>query len=123
MDFEVDRTVTGEGVLFDKEVSARKHAEQYDKEVVSIDGKWLAKNRVADRGPLPSEVGDVVVEHVGQRFSVWAVVKPVEQSPGADVVPECYWTSADAARAAGSLAPDSRVFWRRADGSWTVVLP
>lgn len=120
-----ERKVVPDGVLFQSERSARIYADQHDKDVVEVDGGWLARNRACatQKGPMPTKEGDVIVQHLNQLFRVWLITSDGAQGPDRNVAPLEKWNRAEAEQAAREWMEDTggRIFLLQKDGEWTIM--
>ena len=118
-----DGAVTADGIFYlTEQQHARIAADALDKDLVQVEGGWLAQNRHTETGSMLTSAGDVIVRHVNQRWDVWQVTQDGEELPdfvaasppiGLQVV----WSKAEAESAVSELAPVS-VFWLQNDGAW-----
>ena len=121
-----DHAAHGAGVVFKSYESARKFAETFDKDLVRIDGKvsgWLAQNRAAMPGPMPTADGDVIVHHVHQRFQLWIVTSDGAQQPDPNIESRKYWTLAEAEHTARISAKETggMIYRLQNDDCWTIL--
>ena len=112
-------TTTPQGVFFTTKAQAQTFAEYSDKDLVEVDGGWLAQNRELSTAPMPTRVGDVIVRRTALIFHVWTVRENDSQTQD----PDAYWTwnwahAADRAREA-TIETGGRVFLASNKG-WTL---
>ena len=108
MYLESGRVVTGEGVLFQSKELAQKYADAYDKDLVEVDGGWLAKNRVTEHGPMPTKEGDVVIFHFHQLYRMWVAPLDGAQGPDPDIDPLDFWEREEGQRGRDQLGEGKR---------------
>jgi hypothetical protein len=117
-----DHETTPEGVIFKSKDRAKTYADLYDKDLVEVNGDWLAKNRVANTPPMPTKDGDVVVYHLHQMYRVWAATWDGAQGPDPNVEPITVWNADEAQRVARHWAEETkgRIFQLQNDNKWTI---
>jgi hypothetical protein len=118
-----DFNVTADGVTFDSKDLAKIYADKHDKDLVEIDGGWLAKNRATRGGPMPTRDGDVVIYHFQQKYLVWVSTWDGAQGPDPNVEASTVWDADEAQQVARRWAQEStgRIFRIDKDGNWTVA--
>ena len=118
----LEHEVTGEGVLFQSKESAQKYADAHDKDLVEADGRWLAKNRVTEHGPMPTKEGDVVILHCRQLYLVWVTRWDGAQGPHPNERPPALWAARKAEEDATNLAEETegKIYLLEKSGQWSV---
>jgi hypothetical protein len=118
-----DREVIGDGVVFLSERSARLFADAQDKDLIKLEGGWLARNRQTNKGPMPTREGDVVVYHHNQLFRVWVVTNDGAQEPDQNIAPLDLRSRAEAEDAARNWTTETegRIFWLQRNGEWVIL--
>ena len=108
--------------MFQSKELAQKYADAYDKDLVEVDGGWLAKNRVTEHGPMPTKEGDVVIFHFHQLYRMWVAPLDGAQGPDPDIDPLDFWDARKAKEAATNLAKENEgaIYLLEKDGKWSV---
>jgi hypothetical protein len=103
-----NRTVTPHGVFFTIQTEAETIAPYSDRDVVAVEGGWLARNRDLKTEEMPTRVGDVVVMRTGLVFNVWTVRADGAQEHDASVPPYQSWNWAHIVEAVENVRKRTR---------------